>query len=88
MKIAISGKGGVGKSTLSAALSLLLAEKGKKVLAVDADPDANLAAALGFSAKEQSSIVPISKQVELIEERGYYLRAAWVRDIMYLVKWI
>ena len=69
MKIAVSGKGGVGKSTISAALSLLLAESGKKVLAVDADPDANLAAALGYSAEEQSSIIPISKQVELIEER-------------------
>ena len=69
MKIAISGKGGVGKSTLSAAMSLLLAKEGTKVLAVDADPDANLAAALGFSADEADRIVPISKQVELIEER-------------------
>ena len=69
MKIAISGKGGVGKSTLSAALSLLLAEKGNRVLALDADPDANLAAALGFSSAELANIVPISKQVELIEER-------------------
>ena len=43
MKIAISGKGGVGKSTLAAALSLILAERGSKVIAVDADPDANLA---------------------------------------------
>ncbi len=69
MKIAISGKGGVGKSTISAALSLMLARQGKRVLAVDADPDANLAAALGFSSDELSAIVPISKQVELIEER-------------------
>ena len=69
MKLAISGKGGVGKSTLAATLSLLMAEKGKKVLAVDADPDANLAAALGYSLDEQRKIVPISKQVELIEER-------------------
>ncbi|NOY74256.1 MAG: AAA family ATPase [Kiritimatiellaeota bacterium] len=69
MKIAISGKGGVGKSTLAAALSLLLAEKGERVLAVDADPDANLAAALGISSKKQADIIPIAEQVALIEER-------------------
>ncbi len=69
MKIAISGKGGVGKSTLAAALSLLIADKGKKVLAVDADPDANLASALGISNEEQKKIIPISKQAKLIEER-------------------
>ena len=69
MKLAISGKGGVGKSTLAAALALILKERGRTVLTVDADPDANLAAALGFDLDEQRSIVPISKQVELIEER-------------------
>jgi CO dehydrogenase maturation factor len=69
MKLAISGKGGAGKSTLAAALSLIMAERGTTVLAVDADPDANLAAALGFTLEELRSIVPISKQVELIEER-------------------
>lgn len=69
MKLAISGKGGVGKSTLAGALSLLLAERGRKVLAVDADPDANLAAALGLSAEEQAAIVPISEQARLVEER-------------------
>ena len=69
LKIAISGKGGVGKSTLAGALALLLARQGRRVLAVDADPDANLAAALGLSADEQAGIVPISQQVALIEER-------------------
>lgn len=69
MKIAISGKGGVGKSTLAAALALLMAQRGQKVLAVDADPDSNLAACLGISKEKQKTIVPISKQVALIEER-------------------
>ncbi len=69
MKIAISGKGGVGKSTLAAALSLLLARQGQKVLAVDADPDANLASALGIPQDNQKTIVPISHQAALIEER-------------------
>ncbi len=69
MKLAISGKGGVGKSTLAAALALLLARDGRRVLAVDADPDANLASALGIPAAMQRGIIPISQQIALIEER-------------------
>jgi CO dehydrogenase maturation factor len=69
MKLAISGKGGVGKSTLAAALALLLVRQGKKVLAVDADPDANLASALGIPLEKQKEIVPISQHIALIEER-------------------
>lgn len=69
MKIAISGKGGVGKSTVAAVLALMLAKRGGRVLALDCDPDANLAGALGLSAAEQIKIVPISHQVALIEER-------------------
>jgi CO dehydrogenase maturation factor len=69
MKVAISGKGGVGKSTLAAALALLIAQRGRKVIAVDADPDSNLAACLGISKEQQKAIIPISKQVTLIEER-------------------
>jgi CO dehydrogenase maturation factor len=69
MKIAIAGKGGVGKSTLAAALALIMAKNGKRVLAVDADPDANLASALGIAAEKQKEIIPISEQVALIEER-------------------
>lgn len=69
MKIAVSGKGGVGKSTIAAILALMKAERGDRVLALDADPDANLATSLGISHKAQREIVTISHQIELIEER-------------------
>ena len=64
MKIAISGKGGVGKTTFAAFLIKSLQMKGKTVLAIDADPDANLAQALGV--KNASKITPISKMKSLI----------------------
>jgi len=67
MKIAISGKGGVGKTTFASFLIKALADRGTKVLAIDADPDANLAQALGFQGRED--IVPISEMKALIEER-------------------
>jgi len=67
MKIAISGKGGVGKTLLSAFLSKTFAESGYSVIAIDADPDANLAATLGFPDPEK--ITPISELNDLIEER-------------------
>ena len=67
MKIAISGKGGVGTTMLAALLSKTFADAGYSVLAIDADPDANLAATLGFPEAEK--ILPISEMKELIEER-------------------
>ena len=70
MKLAISGKGGAGKSTLAAAIALLIARQGKQCLAVDADPDANLAAALGIGADARKTIVPIAQHKTLIEERA------------------
>lgn len=67
MKLAISGKGGVGKTTLTALFAKAFAKRGYRVLAIDADPDANLAAALGFPTPE--TIRPIAEMAELIEER-------------------
>ena len=67
MKIAVTGKGGVGKTTLCAFLVKWFAGQGKRVLAIDADPDANLAHALGI--KNASEITPISQMRELVAER-------------------
>jgi CO dehydrogenase maturation factor len=69
MKIAITGKGGVGKTTLSALLSHIFSSEGIRVVAVDADPDANLPQALGVSPGESEKIKPIAEIEELIEER-------------------
>ncbi|MDD5772244.1 MAG: AAA family ATPase [bacterium] len=69
MKIAVSGKGGVGKTTLVSLLAFTFASKGNKVLALDADPDSNLGLSLGLSLKETKEIVPLSEMKELIAER-------------------
>ena len=66
MKIAVTGKGGVGKTTFAATLARLYAEEGRHVLAADVDPDANLGLALGFSEEELDTIVPISKIISII----------------------
>ncbi len=69
MKFAISGKGGTGKSTVAGILAHSFANDHYRVLAVDADPDANLASALGMPAAEATAIIPISEQRKLIKER-------------------
>lgn len=69
MKIAVSGKGGVGKTTLAALLAQIYAEQGLDVLAVDADPSPCLAGALGFPQSLRDQLHPIAEMDALIEER-------------------
>jgi CO dehydrogenase maturation factor len=69
MKIAISGKGGVGKTTLAGVMARLLADEGRKVLAIDADPDSNLASAIGLPKELATKLSPIASMTSLIEER-------------------
>lgn len=88
LKIAVSGKGGAGKTTLAAGLALLLSRKGFSVVAVDCDPDMNLGACLGLA--DSQNIIPISEMKELIAERtqadltqpgGYFKLNPQVDDI-------
>ena len=69
MKLAVTGKGGVGKTTLTALLAQIYADQGREVLAVDADPSPCLAGALGFPAELRARLSPIAEMEALIEER-------------------
>lgn len=88
MKVAVTGKGGVGKTTLSSTLARLYAEEGRTVLAADVDPDANLGLALGLTEQEVNSIVPVSRMKELAmertaanESRTFYKMNPYVSDL-------
>ena len=88
MKIAVAGKGGVGKTLIAGAIAYFLKEKGYKVLAIDADPAPNLAITLGIPAEKAKKIRPISENKQLIEEKtstgvpGVYKLSFTVDDIV------
>jgi CO dehydrogenase maturation factor len=69
VKIAVTGKGGTGKTTVAGILSCCFRDDGYRVLAVDADPDANLASAIGIPPESASRIVPLAAQSDLVRER-------------------
>ncbi|KPV64249.1 MAG: protochlorophyllide reductase iron-sulfur ATP-binding protein [Candidatus Bathyarchaeota archaeon BA2] len=88
MKIAVSGKGGVGKTLVAGVLADFFVKKGFKVLAIDADPSPNLALTLGISLDEASKIVPVSENAQLLESKtrtgfaGVYRLSFSVDDIV------
>jgi len=88
MKVAVSGKGGVGKTLIAGVLAEFFANKGFTVLAIDADPSPNLALTLGVPAEEAGKIVPISENTPLIESKtqtgvpGVYNLSFTVEDII------
>ena len=69
LRVVVTGKGGVGKTTLTAALARLLARDGRRVLAVDADAQLNLAAALGIPRDEAERLVPLSHDADYVAEK-------------------
>jgi CO dehydrogenase maturation factor len=94
MKIAVSGKGGVGKTLIAAGLARGFAERGIKTIAIDADSSPNLALTLGLSTEEARKVVPISENKELVESKtgtgysGVYRLSFTVNDVVrdYAVK--
>jgi len=88
MKIAVSGKGGVGKTLIAACLARGFAQRGLKTIAIDADSSPNLALTLGLSAEEARKIVPISENKELVDSKtstgysGVYRLSFTVDDIV------
>jgi CO dehydrogenase maturation factor len=88
VKVAVSGKGGVGKTLIAGGLARGFVEHGLKTIAIDADSSPNLALTLGLSAEEGRKIVPISENKELVDSKtstgysGVYRLQFTVEDIV------
>jgi CO dehydrogenase maturation factor len=67
VRIAIAGKGGTGKTTIAGTLARILARQGRRVLAIDADSNPNLALTLGLGRDEAANLPPLPRN--LLEER-------------------
>lgn len=70
MKIAVSGKGGVGKTTIASSLVKLFAKSHEMVYAIDADPDACLAAAVGIDQETIENLTPVVEMKDIIAEKS------------------
>ena len=78
IRIVITGKGGVGKTTITALLAHLFAGSGYTTLAIDEDPQMNLPYAIGIPRDEGDRIVPLSKNFDYVEEKtGARPGAGW-----------
>src|SRR3990170_7408031 len=88
MKVAVAGKGGVGKTLIAGGLASGFAARGLKTMAIDADSSPNLALTLGLSAEEARKILPISENKELVESKtgtgysGVYRLSFTVDDVV------
>ncbi|MFW9945121.1 MAG: AAA family ATPase [Candidatus Sifarchaeia archaeon] len=84
MKIAVAGKGGVGKTTVAGTIARFLGQDGLQILAVDADPSYTLWSALGIPAEEVEKIVPLTENEELLKERMEVSGAASYKEVFKL----
>lgn len=88
MKIAVAGKGGVGKTLVAGGIAITFARAGYRTIAIDADPAPSLAQSLGVSPRESEAIVPVSENADLIRLKtgtgfpGVYALNFSVRDIV------